>query len=97
VVIATVEGKGYLVSMLGTDSDWVKNVEAAGGYAIIRQGHRRRVHLIAVPPDRRARILREYVRIASSGRRHFPLGVGAPLADFEAIAGRYPVYRIDPL
>jgi F420H(2)-dependent quinone reductase len=29
VVIATVEGKRYLVSMLGPESDWVKNVEAA--------------------------------------------------------------------
>jgi hypothetical protein len=32
-----------------------------------------------------------------AGRRHFPLPVGAPLSDFEAIAGSYPVYRIDPL
>jgi hypothetical protein len=38
---------------------------------------------------------REYVRVASSGRKHFPLGVGAPLADFAAIAAHYPVYRID--
>jgi hypothetical protein len=37
------------------------------------------------------------MRIASSGRQHFPLGLGAPLSDFEAISGRYPVYRIDPL
>ena len=94
--IPTVEGKRYLVSMLGKDSDWVKNVEAAHGYAVIRQGRRRQVRLVAVSPDQRAPILREYVRIASSGRRHFPLPVGAPLADFEAIAGRYPVYRIDP-
>jgi len=36
------------------------------------------------------------VRIALSGRQHFPLPVGAPLSDFEAIAERYPVYRIDP-
>jgi hypothetical protein len=35
------------------------------------------------------------VRIASSGRQHFPLAVGAPLSEFEAIAERYPVYRID--
>jgi hypothetical protein len=35
------------------------------------------------------------VRIAASGRQHFPVTVGAPLADFEAIAERYPVYRID--
>ena len=50
VVVATVEGKRYLVSMLGPDSDWVKNVEAARGEAVIRQGRRRLVHLVAVPP-----------------------------------------------
>jgi deazaflavin-dependent oxidoreductase (nitroreductase family) len=96
VGIATVEGKHYLVSMLGPESDWVKNVEAAHGDAAIRQGRRRRVHLVAVPPEQRAPILREYVRIAPSGRQHFPLSVGAPLSDFEAIAQHYPVYRIDP-
>ena len=96
VVVAAVEGKRYLVSMLGPGSDWVKNVEAANGYAVIRQGSRRTVHLVAVPPEQRAPILREYVRIATSGRTHFPLPAGAPLSDFEAIAGRYPVYRIDP-
>src|SRR6266478_4026622 len=36
VVIATVEGQRYLVSMLGPRSDWVKNVEAAHGNAVIR-------------------------------------------------------------
>lgn len=96
VVIATVEDKSYLVSMLGPESDWVKNVEAAHGNAVIRRGRRRRVQLVAVPPEQRAPILREYVRIAISGREHFPLAVGAPLSDFETIAGSYPVYRIDP-
>jgi hypothetical protein len=96
VAIATVEGKCYLVSMLGPESDWVKNVEAANGNAVIRQGRRRRVHLVAVPPEQRAPILREYVLIAPSGRQHFPVAVEAPLSDFEAIARRYPVYRIDP-
>ena len=96
VVIATVEGRRYLVSMLGRRSDWVQNVEAAEGDAVIRQGRRRRVHLLLVPPEQRAAVLREYVRIAPSGRQHFPLPVGAPLSDFDAIAERYPVYRIDP-
>jgi len=96
VVIVTVEGKCYLVSMLGLESNWVKNVEATHGDATIRQGRRRRVHLVSVPPEQRAPILREYVRIAPSGRQHFPLAVEAPLSDFDAIAGRYPVYRIDP-
>jgi hypothetical protein len=96
VVIATVEGNDYLVSMLGPGSDWVKNVEATHGDAVIRQGRRRRVRLVAVPAEQRGPILREYVRIALSGRQHFPLPVGAPLSDFEVIAERYPVYRIDP-
>ena len=59
--------------MRGPGSDWVKNVEAAQGDAVIRRGRRRRVHLVAVLPEQRAPILREYVRIASSGRQHFPL------------------------
>ncbi len=96
VVIATVEGQRYLVSMLGPGSDWVKNVEVARGEAVIRQGRRRRVRLVTVPPEQRAPILHEYVRVASSGRQHLPLSVGAPLSDFAAIADRYPVYRIDP-
>jgi hypothetical protein len=95
VVIATVEGKRYFVSMLGPESGWVKNVEAAHGDAVIHQGRRRRVQLVPMPPEQRAPILREYVRIAVSGRQHFPVSVGAPLSEFEAIAGRYPVYRID--
>lgn len=96
VVIAAVDGERYLVSMLGQQSDWVKNVDAAHGDAVVRQGRRQRVHLVPVPPAERAPVLREYVRIASSGRRHFPIPVGAPLKDFEEIADRYPVYRIDP-
>jgi F420H(2)-dependent quinone reductase len=96
VVITSVNGKRYLVSMLGPESDWVKNVEAAHGDAVIHQGRRSHVRLVSVPPEQRAPILQEYVRIASSGRHHFPLPVGAPLSDFEAMAARYPVYRIDP-
>jgi hypothetical protein len=59
VVIATLEGKRYLVWMLGPRSDWVKHVEAAQGAAVIRQGRRRRVRLVLVPPEKRAAILRK--------------------------------------
>jgi deazaflavin-dependent oxidoreductase (nitroreductase family) len=96
VVIATIDDEQYLVSMLGPGSEWVKNVDAANGEAVLRHGRRRRVHLVSVPPAERAPILREYVRVATSGRLHFPVAVGAPLSEFEAIAEQYPVYRIDP-
>lgn len=95
VVVATVAGARYLVSMLGPQSDWVKNVEVAGGAAVLRQRGRRRVQLVKVAAAERAPILQEYVRVASSGRHHFPLAGDAPLADFQALADRYPVYRID--
>jgi deazaflavin-dependent oxidoreductase (nitroreductase family) len=95
VVVATLAGNRYLVSMLGGESDWVRNVDAAGGAAVLRQRARRAVRLASVPAAERAPILREYVRVASSGRQHFPLDVDAPLTEFQSIAERYPVYRID--
>ena len=95
IVITTVAGRQYLVSMLGPESDWVKNVEAAHGDVVIRQGLRQKVHLTFVPPDQRAPVLKEYVRLAPSGAQHFPLTASAPESDFAAIAESYPVYRID--
>jgi hypothetical protein len=95
VVIPTVDGQQYIVSMFGSISDWVQNLEAAHGDAVISHGGSVRVRLALVRPEQRAPILREYVRVASSGRKHFPLSVGAPLADFAAIAEHYPVYRIE--
>ena len=95
VVVPTVAGERYVVSMFGTISDWVQNVEAAHGDAIISHGSPVHVRLLLVPPEERAPILNEYVRVASSGRKHFPLPPGAPLAAFAAIAVQYPVYRIE--
>jgi hypothetical protein len=95
VVIPSIAGERYVVSMFGTISDWVRNLEAANGEAAISHGGTRRVRLVLVPATERAPILQEYVRVASSGRKHFPLAVGAPLEDFAAIASEYPVYRIE--
>ncbi len=97
VVTPTVAGQRYVVSMFGTISDWVHNLEAANGDAVISHGGSERVRLLMIPPSDRAPVLREYVRVASSGRKHFPLSVGAPLSDFTAIASQYPVYRIERL
>ena len=49
VVIPTVDGERYVVSMFGAVSDWVQNLEAAHGDAIISQGASVRVHLALVP------------------------------------------------
>jgi hypothetical protein len=97
MVIAQHNGQRYVVSMLGPGSNWVKSVEAAQGEAVIRKGGEQKVRLVAVPATERAPILRAYVKIATSGRKHFPVAVDAPLSDFAVIAARYPVFRIDPI
>jgi len=55
VVITRYEGKSFLVSMLGPKSEWVKNVDAAHGDAVIRQGRRRAVRLVPISANERAR------------------------------------------
>jgi deazaflavin-dependent oxidoreductase (nitroreductase family) len=96
VVIAEKDGEQYLVSMLGENSSWVRNARAAGGRAAIRHGSRREVILEEVPVAERAPLLRAYLSRASGARPHFPIAHDAPLAEFENIAGGYPVFRIHP-
>lgn len=38
LVMVVVEGERYLVSMLGQNVNWVRNVRAAGGNATLRHG-----------------------------------------------------------
>ena len=95
VVVPTVAGERYIVSMFGTISDWVHNLEAAHGEAVIAHGGSQRVRLVLMPPEERAPVLQEYMRVASSGRKHFPLPVPAPLDGFAAIAAQYLVYLIE--
>ena len=96
LVVARHEGQRYLVSMLGEGSAWVRNVRAAGGEAFVKRGRSRPVKLTEVPVSERGPILQTYCHVATSGRHHFPVPHNAPVAEFDAIAERYPVFRIDP-
>jgi deazaflavin-dependent oxidoreductase (nitroreductase family) len=96
VVVAEYEGGRYLVSMLGKDANWVLNVRAASGRAVLRRGGRQEVRLVEVEPGDRAPILRRYLEAAPGARPHLPVDRHAPLAEFERIADQYPVFRIIP-
>ena len=92
--MADVDGRWYLVSMLG-ECNWVANVRANNGDAVLRRRRRRRrVQLIEVPADRRAPILARYVKIAPGGRPHITVEVGGSLEDFAAVADRHPVFEV---
>ena len=94
VVIADYNNDRYLVSMLGEDTNWVRNVRASGGHAVLRHGDREPVILQEVDADRRAPILRCYLRRAPGARAHIPVDPGAPIEAFARIAAQYPVFRI---
>jgi F420H(2)-dependent quinone reductase len=94
VAITFVDGKRYLVSMLGENVQWVKNVRAANGRAVINSRGREEVHLEDVPIDQRAPILKAYLKRAPGARSHVPVNLNAPLAEFEKIAGAYPVFQV---
>ncbi|MEV6325282.1 nitroreductase/quinone reductase family protein [Nocardia sp. NPDC051787] len=96
VVLTELGGTRYVVSMLGKNTNWVRNVAAAEGHALLRHGDSEKVYLTEVAPGQRAAILRQYVRVAPGARPHIPAGPNASLADYERIASDYPVFRIEP-
>lgn len=94
VVIADFDGGRYLVSMLGANVNWVRNLAAADGRAVLRHGRRENVVLEEVEPARRPPILQRYLQVAPGGRPHIPVDRRAPLSEFARIAADYPVFRI---
>ncbi len=96
MVMAIVDGQRYLVSMLGENVDWVRNVRAAGGRAVLRHGHREEVRLEEVTADRRAPVLKAYLKRAPGARPHLPIHQGAPLSEFEQVSPQFPVFRVVP-
>jgi deazaflavin-dependent oxidoreductase (nitroreductase family) len=96
LVVAVVGGERYLVSMLGEGANWVRNVRAAGGDAVLRHGRREEVRLEEVAPDRRAPVLKAYLKRAPNAKAHMPIDEDASLPEFELVASRFPVFRVAP-
>ena len=96
VVEADFDGERYLVAMLGTTANWVRNVRAAQGRAVIRHRTRESVRLVEVPVPDRPPIIRRYLQLAPGARAHIPVDREAPLDEFKKVAADYPTFRIVP-
>lgn len=94
LAMIVIDGERYLVSMLGENVNWVRNIRAARGEATLRHGRTEQVLLEEVDASQRAPILKAYLRIAPGARPHIPVGKDAPLAEFEKIASQFPVFRV---
>ena len=96
LVMAVVAGERYLVSMLGEEVDWVRNVRAADARVTLRHGRREQVQLEEVAADRRAPVLKAYMKRAPGGRPHLPIQKDAPFSEFERVSSQFPVFRVVP-
>ncbi len=95
LAMTVIDQERYLVSMLGEDAAWVRNIRAADGLARLRHGRSENVRLVEIPVERRAPILRAYLKIAPGARPHIPVDKDGPLEQFEAIAAQFPVFQVE--
>jgi deazaflavin-dependent oxidoreductase (nitroreductase family) len=96
-------GQDYLVALAG-ESQWVRNVRAAEGQAILRRRTAHRVRLQELPPEERPEVIGEYLRrgrqrsgakaAAKQARSYFGLHPDASVEEIRAVAGYYPVFRV---
>lgn len=103
VVVTRHAGEEYLVALAG-ESQWVRNVRAAGGHAVLRRRRARRVLLEELPVEERAPVIAAYLEQgrrrggatteAGQARSYFGLEPGAPVDEIARVSDRYPVLRI---
>jgi hypothetical protein len=100
--VTTAEWRGdrYLVSLAG-ESDWVRNLRAADGRAVIRHGSHAAVRTEEIPAQQRAPVLSAFLEKralskspAAAARDYFGVEPHPALEELERIAERYPVFRI---
>ena len=94
LVMAVVDGERYLVSMLGSDVAWVRNLRATDGRALLRHGRTERVRLEEIPVEKRGPVVKAFLQRAPGARPHILVDKDAPLEEFEAIAAQIPEVRV---
>jgi deazaflavin-dependent oxidoreductase (nitroreductase family) len=97
------QGEDYLVALAG-ESQWVRNVRAAKGHAIIRRGRARQVRLEELPAADRTEIIAEYLSAglnrsgakanAKQARYYFGLNSAPSTDEIQTIVDYYPVFRV---
>ncbi|MCL4505670.1 MAG: nitroreductase/quinone reductase family protein [Chloroflexi bacterium] len=97
LAMTVMNGERYLVSMLGEETNWVRNVKAAGGKARLRHGISEQVLLEEVDVRQRAPVLKAFLQHAPGARPHISISKDAPVSEFEKIASKYPVFRLETI
>ena len=95
----TVDHKVYVVGGLPR-SDWTANARAAGEGTLHRGRHTERVRLVEMSVEDARPLLRKFLVKVPSGVgfiKNAGLVTGPNPDEFEALAGKCPVFRLDPV
>jgi deazaflavin-dependent oxidoreductase (nitroreductase family) len=95
----TVDGNRYVVNGY-PGADWVDNVRAAGEVTLTQGRRSERVRMVELSPDDARPVLRAFPAAVPTGadlmKRVGLLSEGTP-EEAEGLAGRCPVFRIEPV
>jgi deazaflavin-dependent oxidoreductase (nitroreductase family) len=95
----TIDGKQYVVAGF-PGADWVANVRAAEQVTIARGRRVQRVRMVELSPDDARPFLRAFPTEVPSGvsfMKRAGLVTEGHADEFEALAGRCAVFRLDPV
>lgn len=87
------DGREYLVAPYGPVG-WVQNLRAAQTATLRMRGRSSRIATTEVTAPEAAPVLKRYVERTPIVRPHVGVAPDAPVAEFEAIAPRHPVFLI---
>lgn len=94
-----VAGNRYVVAVY-PGADWVRNVRADNAATVTEGRRTERVRLLELPPELAGPVLHLFPTQLPTGvafaQRAGLVTDGSP-AEFEALAGRLPVFRVDPI
>ncbi|OMB79756.1 nitroreductase/quinone reductase family protein [Mycolicibacterium conceptionense] len=94
-----IDGHRYIVAGL-PKGDWAANARAAGE-GTVHQGRKdQRVRMVEIPVEQARPLLRQFPILVPTGvgfMRNAGLVTGPNPDEFEALAGRCPVFRLNPI
>jgi hypothetical protein len=96
LVIVVLVGERYLVVHARAVRELGAQREGSGGDATLRHGRCEEMRLEELVVDRRAPVLKTYLKQTPNARAHLPVTKDAPLAEFERVAPRFSVFRVVP-
>ncbi|BBY73706.1 hypothetical protein MPRF_06050 [Mycolicibacterium parafortuitum] len=92
-----VDGRRYVVGGL-PGSDWVRNLQANPEAVLARGKSRQTVRMVELPVEQARPLLRQFPVLVPTGvdfMKNAGLVTGPNPDEFEALAGRCPVFRFD--